>query len=180
MANVFVFLIDGFEEIEALATVDVLRRAQLAVQTVSLTGNRQVAGGHGVAVQADVLFEETDFGAAHMLVVPGGTVKYAEHEGLKQRLLAFAQQGGKVAAICASPAVLGSVGLLQGKNATCYPGFEQFLTGAHLQTDRAVVVDGLVTTGRGPGLTLDFALALVEQLAGKAKRDEVARGLLLA
>ena len=76
--------------------------------------------------------------------------------------------------------MLGSVGLLQGKNATCYPGFEQFLTGAHLQTDRAVVVDGLVTTGRGPGLTLDFALALVEQLAGKAKRDEVARGLLLA
>ena len=107
-------------------------------------------------------------------------MKYAEHDGLKQRLLAFAQQGGKVAAICASPALLGGIGLLQGKSATCYPGFEDRLTGARLQAGSAVVVDGLVTTGRGPGLTLDFALALVEQLAGKAKRDEVAGQLLLA
>lgn len=180
MAHVFVFLTTGFEEIEALATVDVLRRAQLDVQTVSLTGERQVTGGHQVTVQADVLFEMADFSAAQMLVVPGGTVKYAEHDGLKQRLLVFAQQGGKVAAICASPALLGGIGLLQGKSATCYPGFEDRLTGARLQAGSAVVVDGLVTTGRGPGLTLDFALALVEQLAGKAKRDEVAGQLLLA
>ena len=180
MANVFVFLTDGFEEIEALATVDVLRRAQLAVQTVSLTGQLQVTGGHQVTVQADVLFEQADFSAAQMLVVPGGTVKYAEHEGLKQRLLDFARQGGKVAAICASPALLGSLGLLQDKNATCYPGFEQHLTGARLQAGQAVVVDGLITTGRGPGLTLDFALALVEQLAGPARRGEVAQALLLA
>ena len=83
-------------------------------------------------------------------------------------------------AICASPALLGSLGLLQDKNATCYPGFEQHLTGARLQAGQAVVVDGLITTGRGPGLTLDFALALVEQLAGPARRSEVAQALLLA
>lgn len=114
-----------------------------------------------------------------MLVLPGGTTNYNEHEAMKKELLAFANKGEKVAAICASPMVLGGLGLLKGKNATCYPGFEQYLTGANLQTDKAVVVDGNITTGRGPGLTIDFALCLVEQLAGKAKRDEVAAGLLV-
>ena len=92
---------------------------------------------------------------------------------------AFADKGEKVAAICASPMVLGGLGLLKGKNATCYPSFEKYLEGATLQTEKAVVVDGNITTGRGPGLTFDFALKLVELVAGKAKRDEVAQGLLL-
>lgn len=180
MANVLVFLTTGFEEIEALATVDVLRRAAQNVQLVSLTGEALVEGAHQVKVQADALFEQADFAAADMLVVPGGTTRYDEHEGLKQQLQDFVQNGRKVAAICASPAVLGGLGLLQGRAATCYPGFEQRLNGATLQTERAVVVDGPITTGRGPGLTLDFALSLVEQLAGPARRDEVAKGLLLA
>lgn len=179
MANVFLFLTTGFEEIEALATVDVLRRAGVQVQTVSLTGEKMVTAAHGVRVEADTLLSQADLAGADMLVVPGGTTKFNEHEDFKQQLLAFAQKGGKVAAICASPMVLGGLGLLKGKNATCYPGFEQYLEGAQLQTDRAVVVDGLITTGRGPGLTLDFALALVEQLAGRDKRDEVAAGLLV-
>lgn len=179
-APVYVFLTTGFEEIEALATVDVLRRAGLAVQTVSLTGQRQVTGAHQVGVLADALLEAVDFAGARMLVVPGGTTAFNEHEEFKQRLLAFARAGGPVAAICASPAVLGGLGLLQGRQATCYPGFEQGLAGAVLRTQEAVVVDGPITTGRGPGLTLEFALALVEQLAGAAKREEVARGLLLA
>lgn len=98
---------------------------------------------------------------------------------MKKELRAFANKGEKVAAICASPMVLGGLGLLDGKNATCYPGFEQYLKGATLQTDKAVVVDGNITTGRGPGLTIDFALNLVEQLAGKEKRDAVAAGLLV-
>lgn len=180
MADICVFLTTGFEEIEALATIDVLRRAGLDVQSVSLTGERLVAGAHQVPVQADVLFEQADFAAARLLVVPGGTTRYSEHEGLKKQLLAFVQGGRKVAAICASPAVLGGLGLLQGRAATCYPGFEDRLQGATLQTSRAVVVDGPITTGRGPGLSLDFALALVEQMAGAAKREEVAKGLLLA
>ncbi|GAB6009427.1 DJ-1 family glyoxalase III [Dysgonomonas reticulitermitis] len=179
MKTIFVFLTTGFEEIEAVATVDVLRRAGLDVKTVSLTGNKQVVASHGVIIAADLLFEETDFSQAEMLVLPGGTTKYNEHEGMKKEVLAFANKGEKVAAICASPMVLGGLGLLNGKNATCYPGFEQYLAGANLQTSEAVVVDGNITTGRGPGLTIDFALKLVELVAGKEKRDVVAAGLLV-
>lgn len=179
MKTIFVFLTTGFEEIEAMAIVDVLRRAELDVKTVSLTGNKTVVASHGVPIVADLLFEEVDFPKAEMLVLPGGTPKYNDHEGLKKEVLAFANKGEKVAAICASPMVLGGLGLLNGKNATCYPGFEQYLAGANLQTSEAVVVDGNITTGRGPGLTIDFTLKLVELVAGKEKRDAVAAGLLV-
>ncbi len=179
MKTVYLFLITGFEEIEALATVDILRRAELDVKTVSLADNKIVVGSHGVPVTTDIMFSEGSYTNAEMLVLPGGTPAYNDHEGVKKEILAFANKGEKVAAICASPMVLGGLGLLQGKKATCYPGFEQYLTGAVLNTDQAVVVDGNITTGRGPGLTIDFALSLVEQIAGKAKRDEVAKGLLV-
>lgn len=179
MKTVFVFLTTGFEEIEALATIDVLRRGELNVKSVSLTDSKQVMGGHQIQVIADLMFDQVDFSQAAMLVLPGGTVKFNEHENMKKEVLAFANKGEKVAAICASPMVLGGLGLLKGKNATAYPGFEQYLEGATLQTDKAVVVDGNITTGRGPGLTIDFALSIVEQLAGKEKRDAVAAGLLV-
>ena len=179
MKTIFVFLTTGFEEIEALGTIDVLRRAELNVKTVSLTDSKEVVASHQVPVIADLMFDEVDFSTAEMLVLPGGTVKFNEHEGMKKQVLAFANKGEKVAAICASPMVLGGLGLLKGKNATAYPGFEKYLDGANLQTDKAVVIDGNITTGRGPGLTIDFALSLVEQLAGKNKRDEVAAGLLV-
>jgi 4-methyl-5(b-hydroxyethyl)-thiazole monophosphate biosynthesis len=179
MKTIFVFLTTGFEEIEALGTVDVLRRAGLDVKTVSLTDSKQIVASHQVVVTADLMFDEVDFSKAGMLVLPGGTVKFNEHEEMKKELLAFANKGEKVAAICASPMVLGGLGLLDGKKATCYPGFEKYLKGAVLQTEKAFVVDGNITTGRGPGLTIEFALCLVEQLAGKAKRDEVAAGLLV-
>ena len=179
MKTIFLFLITGFEEIEALATVDVLRRAGLPVRTVSLTDERTVTGSHGIPVVADGLFEETDFGLAEMLVIPGGTPAFDSHEGLKREVQAFYDKGGRVAAICASPMVLGGLGILRGRRATCYPGFEKYLSGAILATDKAAVVDGNVITGRGPGLTLDFALTLVEVLAGEAKRHEVASQLLV-
>lgn len=179
MKTVFVFLTTGFEEIEALGTIDILRRAELNVKSVSLTDSKQVVSSHQVPVVADLMFDEADFSTAEMLVLPGGTPKFNDHENMKKEVLSFANKGEKVAAICASPMVLGGLGLLKGKNATCYPGFEQYLEGANLQTDKAVVVDGNITTGRGPGLTIDFALCLVEQLAGKEKRDEVAAGLLV-
>lgn len=179
MKTIFLFLITGFEEIEALATVDVLRRAGLPVRTVSLTGERTVTGSHGIPVVADGLFEETDFDLAEMLVIPGGTTAFDSHEGLKREVLAFYDKGGRVAAICASPKVLGGLGILRGRRATCYPGFEKYLAGAILATDEAAVVDGNVITGRGPGLTLDFALTLVDVLAGAAKRHEVASQLLV-
>lgn len=180
MKPIFIFLTTGFEEIEAIATIDILRRAELNVKSVSLTDNKQVTGSHQISVLADLMFDEVDFSTAQMLILPGGTVKYNEHEALKKQITAFAQKGEKVAAICASPMVLGGLGLLEGKNATCYPGFEQYLKGAILQTDKAVVVDGNITTGRGPGLTIDFALKIVELVAGKEKRDAVAKGLLVS
>lgn len=179
MKTVFIFLTTGFEEIEALGTIDVLRRGGLDVKSVSLTGNKEVVGSHQIPVIADLKFEEVDFSQAEMLILPGGTTKFNEHEDMKKEVLAFANKGEKVAAICASPMVLGGLGLLKGKNATAYPGFEQYLDGATLQTDKAVVIDGNITTGRGPGLTIDFALSLVEQLVGKKTRDAVASGLLV-
>lgn len=179
MKDIFVFLTTGFEEIEALATVDILRRAGLNVKTVSLVGNKQVDGSHAIPVIADLLFEEVNFDNTELLIIPGGTPKFDEHEGLKRQVSKFAQEDGKVAAICAAPMVLGGLGLLQGKKATCYPSFEKYLKGADLKTSEAVVVDGNIITGRGPGLSFDFALKLVEIVAGKAKSDEVATGLLL-
>lgn len=179
MKTIFLFLITGFEEIEAVATVDILRRAGLDVKTVSLTGEGVVTGSHRIPVTADMLFEEVPFESAELLVLPGGTPAYNDHEGLKKAIRAFYDKGGKIAAICASPMVFGGLGILKGRNATCYPGFEKYLEGATLQTDRAVVVDGNVITGKGPGLTPDFALQLVEILAGSAKRNEVAGQILL-
>jgi 4-methyl-5(b-hydroxyethyl)-thiazole monophosphate biosynthesis len=179
MKKVFVFLTTGFEEIEAIATIDILRRAGVDVETVSLTGELMVEGGHGVPVKADALFRAGLAEEAEMLVVPGGTTRFNEHEGLRAALKSFHDKGGKVAAICASPMVLGGLGILKGRKATCYPSFEKYLDGAELETHRAVVVDGNVVTGRGPGLTIDFALRLVEVLAGRAKRDEVAGQLLV-
>ena len=167
----------GLSTEDELKSLRVIRRLK---EKSPLTIRATFLGAHGVPVQVDALFADVECAAASLLVVPGGTTRYAEHEGLKQQLLAFAQAGVRVAAICASPAVLWQIGLLQGRAATCYPGFEAGCTGATLQSDRAVVVDGNITTGRGPGLALEFALELVRQMAGEDKRQEVAKGLLLA
>jgi len=178
MKEVYIFLVTGFEEIEAMGTIDILRRGGVNVRSVSLIDTKQVIGGHNVPVVADLLFDEADFSNADMLVLPGGTVRINEHDGLKKEILTFVQKGKKIAAICAAPMVLGGLGLLKGKKATAYPGFEQYLDGAEFVKE-AVVVDGNIITGRGPALTLEFAVKLVEILVGKAKSDEVAVGLLL-
>jgi len=179
MNKALIFLTTGFEEIEALGTVDILRRGGIEVKTVSLTETKIVEGGHGVPVVADLMFKEAGFTTTDILILPGGTTKINEHDGLKEQVSAFYQKGKLVAAICAAPMVLGGLGILKGKKATCYPGFEKYLEGAILETDKAVVVDGNIITGRGPGLTFDFALQLLETLVGKEKRDEVAKQLLL-
>ena len=179
MKKAFVFLTTGFEEIEALATVDILRRGGVDVTTISLESSVTVVSSHNVQVVADKMFADVDFSVPDILILPGGTPRYNEHDGMKKQVLAFYEAGKEVAAICASPMVFGGLGILKGRRATCYPGFEKYLEGATLATSEAVVVDGNVTTGRGPGLTFDFALQVLETLEGKAKRDEVARGLLL-
>ena len=172
MKRVLIFLTTGFEEIEALATMDILRRGGVNIQSVSLTGDRTVSGGHQISVITDYLFEEVNFTEAQMLILPGGTVKINEHGGLKREILAFAAQGKPVAAICAAPMVLGGLGLLKDKRATCYPGYEKYLTGAQV-TQSSVVVDGNITTGKAAGYTLDFALELLLQLKGKEAAEDI-------
>ncbi|MDR0714133.1 MAG: DJ-1/PfpI family protein [Bacteroidales bacterium] len=181
MKKVFIFLADGFEETEAVATIDVLRRGGLETVAVSVSGTIAVTGAHRITMVADRLFSETDFSVAAMLVLPGGMpgAKHLnEHAELKALLNEHAEKGGKIAAICAAPIVLGGLNLLQGKRATVYPGYEQHLRGATIETG-PVVKDGNIITGRGPGFALPFGLAIVEELQGKTKANEVANGLLL-
>lgn len=181
MKKVALFLANGFEEIEAIATVDILRRANIPVQTVSITNDRVVTGAHEVPVTADATFEQADFSDVDYLVLPGGMpgAKHLnEHEGLKTLINQFNERKKPIAAICAAPMVLGGLGILDGKRATSYPGFEPELLGAQT-TGENVVMDDNITTGRGPGLVFEFALRLVEQIAGLSVRQEVQNGLLL-
>jgi 4-methyl-5(b-hydroxyethyl)-thiazole monophosphate biosynthesis len=181
MKKVFIFLAEGFEETEAVATIDIIRRGELDITIVSITGRLSVTGAHGIPVTADALFENTDFSSGDLLILPGGMPGASNlnaHSGLKALLKQYAQDGKKMAAICAAPLVLGGLDLLQGKKATAYPGFESTLKGATYQ-EKPVVKDGNIITGRGPGFVFDFGLTLVEELQGKIKADNVAAGLLL-
>ena len=123
----YIFLDNGFEEIEAITTIDLLRRAGIALTTVSVTGQELVMGAHNIAVKADILFADADFSDAEMLILPGGATKLHECQALCDLLVAHNQQDKLIAAICAAPSVLGRLGILQGKQATCYPGFEEYL-----------------------------------------------------
>jgi len=181
MKKVFIFLAEDFEETEAVATMDVMLRGGLNVISVSITGKSLVTGAHGIAVNADALFEKADISSADMLVLPGGMPGASNlnaHTGVKSVLKQFSASGKKIAAICAAPLVLGGLDLLQGKKATAYPGFESTLKGA-TYVNSPTVKDGNIITGRGPGFAFQFGLAIVEELLGKAKADEVAEGLLL-
>ena len=180
MKEVFVFLANGFEETEAVATIDILRRGDLKVITVSISNDLLVTGAHDIPVKADILFENADFSNGSMLVLPGGMPGASNlnaHEGLKKILLSYFESGKNVAAICAAPLVLGGLGILKGKKATCYPSFEPQLIGAEI-TGNPAEKSGTVITGKGPGYVTDFALALVAELQGEAKADEVAAGFL--
>ena len=181
MKKVALFLANGFEEIEALATIDILRRARITVETISISDEKTVTGAHNIPVIADKTFQEADFSGVEVLVLPGGmpgAKNLNEHQALKELVTMFDAESKLIAAICAAPIVLGGLGLLKDKRATCYPGFEAELTGAQT-TGENVVVDGNITTGRGPGLAFEFALRLVEQIAGLKTRQEVQNGLLL-
>lgn len=160
MAKVYEFLANGFEEIEALAPVDIFRRAGLTVKTVSVTGSQLVESSHGITIKADLLFEQAgDFSDADLLMIPGGmpgSTNLNAHEGVRQAMRRQYDAGRRVAAICAAPMVLGSIGILQGKRATCSPGFKKYLTGA-TYTGALFEEDGLITTGEGPAATLPYA-----------------------
>jgi len=182
MGTVYVFFAEGFEEIEALSVVDILRRANINVKMVSVTGCKTVSGAHGIPVVTDNLFEDENFSKAGMLVLPGGmpgATGLDAHKGLRELILNFAEVDKPLAAICAAPLVYGNLGLLKGKKATCYPGFEKFLEGAILSRDKAVVKDGHLITAEGPAAAPAFALEIVSFFLGKEKADEIAAGMLV-
>jgi 4-methyl-5(b-hydroxyethyl)-thiazole monophosphate biosynthesis len=181
MKKVLIHLANGFEEVEAITPVDVLRRAGCEVITVSVTGKKEVTSTRGVTILADKLFTEVDYEQADLIVFPGGqpgSDNLNRHEGLKKQIKTFHEKGKMIAAICAAPLVLGSTGILKGKWATCYPGTEPQLIGATC-TGNAVEVDGNIITGKGPGVALKFSLTLVEKLVSKAKADEVKRAMII-
>ena len=177
MGEGYLFLAEGFEEIEALTTVDLCRRAGIPLSTVAIGESMDVEGSHHIVVKADRLFGETDFSDAEMLVLPGGgkgTDNLEAHEPLMQLLKKSAVEGKRISAICAAPRILGRHGLLKGKKAVCYPGFEKDLEGAEVVQEPAVAA-GNIITGRGMGCSIEFGLLIVEALAGKEKAEELKR-----
>lgn len=181
MKKVIIHLADGFEEIEAITPVDVLRRAGCEVITISVTGKHEVTSARGITVMADKLFDVADYESADMIVLPGGqpgSNNLNKHEGLRHQILQFHHLSKYIAAICAAPLVLGSAGILVGKKATCYPGTESLLTGASC-TGNNVEVDGHIITGRGPGVALEFSLLLAEILTGKTKSEAVGKAMMV-
>jgi len=181
MTKIAVHLAEGFEEIEAITIVDVLRRAGFEVTTVSVTSDIKVTGSHSIPVIADELFENIDYNFIDMIVLPGGmpgSKNLNNHEELKSQILQFNEKGKPLGAICAAPLVLGQLGILRGKNATCYPGFESYLEGAKL-TGSATELAGNIVTGKGAGVAIDFALKIVEMLKGKEQANDLAKRMIV-
>lgn len=170
---VALLLADGFEEIEALTPVDILRRAGIKVVTYSVNGDLCVCGTHNIMVDADDVIENADYENVEAVILPGGMPGADNLENCRevQELLKHAYENGKLmCAICAAPKVLGKFGYLQGKKATCFPGFEECLVGAEVTGER-VVADGNVITSKGMGTAMDFSLAILEYM----KDEETAK-----
>ncbi len=179
----YLFLAQGFEEIEALTVVDVLRRAGMDIKTVSVSSSEHVSGAHGIEVTADLLFDDSDYTDAEFLILPGGmpgSTNLYESEKLQKLLTAHAGRGGKIAAICAAPAVvLAPLGLLRDKEATCYPGFDKDCraAGAIMRDATVIALDKLIT-GNGPSAALRFALAIVANSMGESQAQQVGSAML--
>lgn len=176
MAQAYIFLAPGYEEVEMLTVVDMVRRAKLDIDMVSITDQKEVTSSHNVTVVADKLFSEVDFSTAQMLILPGGmpgTTNLRAYEPLCKQLQAFAADGDKwVAAVCAAPTVLGDLGILDGRKATCYPSFAEKLTcGEYLE--QPVVRDGHVITSRGMGTCIEFAGEIITALKDAATAEQI-------
>lgn len=179
MGQVYLFLAEGFETIEALTVVDVLRRAGVSIKTVSITENKSVVSAHKIKVEADEIFSSCDFTDATMLVLPGGipgTPNLEAHVGLRKLIEESVKKGTKLAAICAAPSILGKMGLLEGRKATAYPGYEEELLGAKA-LDAKVVVDGPYITARGMGTTIEFALTILRELGQEDAAKKIGQGI---
>ena len=177
---VYVHFAEGFEEIEAVTIVDALRRAGVETVSVSVMEDKTVRGAHDISVITDILFEEADYSACEMIVLPGGgkgTENLMAHSGLTAQLKSFGEEKKYLAAICAAPMALGKLGMLKGKKATIYPGMEGELTGVKV-TGGKVVVDENIITSKGPGTALEFALCLVGILTSKEEAARLRKSLV--
>lgn len=182
MSQVFIFLATGFEETEAIAIIDVLRRADISTTIVSVTGQTAVTGSHGISVVTDALFEVVNFTEGQMLVLPGGmpgTNNLEAFAPLTKLINEYYKSGKYLAAICAAPLILGKMRLLRNEEAICYPGYEEHLEDAILSKER-VVRSGKIITGKGPGTAIEFGLLLVETLKGKELADTIKKAMIQA
>ncbi len=180
MSRIGIFMADGCEEIEGLTVVDVVRRAKMEIVMISVSGKKEVTGSHGITFLADETAAEADYGELDGIVLPGGmpgTLALGEDETVNTVIREFAAEGKLVCAICAAPSVLGAAGILNGKCATCHPGFEEKLTGAVVRGDD-VVVDANIITSRGMGTAIPFALEIVRYFADDAAVEQIRKGLV--
>ena len=180
MAKVYEFLATGFEDIEALIPLDIMRRAGVDFKTVSITGDLYVESAHGVSIKADMLIEDADMSDADLIMLPGGlpgATNLNAHNGVKKAIIEHNVRGKMIGAICAAPMVLGGLGMLEGKRATCYPGFEKYLEGAEY-TNELCTVDGNITTGEGPAAALPYAYKLLAALTDAKTADGIADGMM--
>ena len=178
---VYILLGTGFEEMEALAPLDLLRRAGIDVLTVGING-KTVYGGHRIGIEADITLEEMDLTALDMIIVPGGLGGVASVRASRAAMdaLTFAWENDKfVAAICAGPTVLADLGIPDGRKATCFPGCEPQMGSAHMVPDAAVVRDGRLITGTSAGCAIPFALALIAALKGQEEADRIAAQIVI-
>lgn len=180
MSKAYLFFATGFEEVEALTVVDILRRGGVDCKTVSISGDKHVTGSHGITIEADLLFDQEALKDAQMLILPGGmpgTLHLKAHAGLDALIRFYAQENRYLAAVCAAPTVYGEKGLLEGKKATCYPGMEDGLHCAEVRTD-PVVQDGGYITSRGMGTCIAFGLKLVALLEDQAIADQIGKAIV--
>lgn len=176
MKKTGIFIADGCEEIEALTVVDLLRRAGIPIDMISVSGKKTVTGAHGITFETDTTLAETDFSSLDGIILPGGmpgTIHLKENPDVIRTIQTFDEAGKLVAAICAAPTVLGAAGVLEGKKATCYPGMEDGLTGADFAAE-PVVVDGHIITSRGMGTAIDFSLAIIAFFTDSKQADALA------
>lgn len=182
MSKAVVFFAEGFEEIEAVTIVDVLRRGGINVETVSISDTNIVKGAHNISISTDFVFDNriSEIENSDIIILPGGglgTDNLKKHTGVNEIAEKFTKSGKYVAAICAAPSVLGIAGLLNTHTAVCYPGIEKQLFGAFIGEGN-VVVDGKFITSKGPATAMEFSLKILEVLAGKEKSDEIRKDLL--
>ena len=179
---IYIYLANGYEETEMIAPLDLIRRAGLEVKTVSVTADAMVTGSHGITVKADTTVFDADYDVtkADMVILPGGlpgTTNLEASEQVKNALTYAFENGKYVCAICAAPSVLGKMGILKGKKAVCYPGFEKYLDGA-INTDKRCEHDGKVITAVGMGAAVEFGLTIVAALCGKEVAEKLKNGIL--